>query len=290
MMNRQDVKTIIILLIIFATIFAIVYLFTAEDRNIKKTSEYVSFVALEDESLFLSVSEGINYFFEAINSNDNVKALNLLDDDYIRKNEISSENILNKFQNYNGTSFKASTIDVISRNNNYAFLIEGYVINNVFEESANIKEKSYFILNYDIVSSDYLIEQISQKKYNKYKKDKKILPVENINKGNNLILKSYNEESLSLYYFNDVISNIYDNPDYIYERLGETTKNNYFNTYDKFIDYIKKNSTFENVYLKKYNKINNLYKLIDNKNNEYNITVSHGLNYSINIKINESEN
>ncbi len=286
-MIKENKITIIILLIVFSIIGIVVYFINRNQLELdekNKTTEYHELVLLSDESLFFSISENINNLCKMISNGFRDNVYDILDKDYTFENNISIDNVLSYFTDYQNTSFQASEIYVISNKNNYIFLVQGYLKNDVMDQVNYIKDTKNYVLYYNIDESSYAIYPIDKGKYEKLivSNDFKFKTISH-NDNNNFNITNYDESIIAAIYYNDIISNIYSNPSYIYDKIGTRTKNKYFNTLEEFIDYTSKNDLITSGMLEKYNKVSNTYNLVDSNNTLYTVNVIHGLNYSVEI-------
>ncbi len=290
---KENKITIIVLLIILAIIVAIFYFFNQQETERVQSTEYLEIEALEDSSTFFSISENINKICEYVNNNNPTQLENIIDKDYLEQNNLTSSNIINYFQeDYQNNTFKSHDTYVISNKNLYKYYVHGYLYINMFDEPSTITKEKYFILNFDINNLSYSIEPITKETYQEALKAtkftfKEITPNED-NKFTQLNLSSYN---LAVLYFNDFIQKVISNTEEAYQILDETTIEEYFPEYEDFKEYIDNHQ--EEIYstrVEKYSKNNNSYRYIDNYGINYIINVSHGLNYSVKISLEEENN
>ena len=290
---KENKITIIVLLIILAIIIAIFYLFNKQETERVQSTEYLEIEKLDDSSTFFSISENINKICEYVNNNKPTKLINIIDKDYLNKNSLTSSNIISHFQDeYQNTTFKSYDTYVISNKNLYKYYVHGYLYVNMFDEPSTITEEKYFILNYNINNLSYSIEPIDKEIYNKALETKEInfkeITSNNDNRFTQLNLSSYN---LAVLYFNDFIQTIINNPEQAYDKLNATTIDNYFPEYNDFQEYINNNKEkIYNAKVEKYSKGGNSYRYIDNNGINYIINVIHGLNYSVQISLDEENN
>lgn len=115
-MNKRDVKTIVVLLIIFSLIAIIILIYQKNYVDVEGNTEFNSLTLLKDENNFLSVSNNVNKICEySTNNSNNLKY-------------ISDVN----YNEYKNTTFKADKIYVISRLNLYKYYISGNLYENIF--------------------------------------------------------------------------------------------------------------------------------------------------------------
>ena len=162
----------------------------------------------------------------------------------------------------------------------------------MFDEPSTITEEKYFVLNYDLNSLTYSIEPINKNTYKEALESSqfqfKEISTNDDNKFTQLNLSSYN---LAVLYFNDFIQTTINDPEEAYKKLDTSTIDDYFPEYNNFYEYV--NSNIETIYstkVEKYSKSGNSYRYIDNNGINYVINVSHGLNYSVQISLDEENN
>ena len=89
------------------------------------------------------------------------------------------------------------------------------------------------------------IENITENTFDNIKNAKKYTTY-NVISGGDFKYQFLNEKSLNEMYFNNIKNNMFANPDYIYEILGENTKNTYFKNLQELKNYINNNITDNN--------------------------------------------
>ena len=108
-MKKRDIVTLIVLGIIFIFIFVIIMINNSNEEEKKEKTEFNNLSLLENESIFLTVSNSINKICEYSN---NKLALN-----YILKENDNND--------YSNMSFKAEEIYVVSNLELYKYYVEG---------------------------------------------------------------------------------------------------------------------------------------------------------------------
>ena len=291
-MFKENKTTIIILILLFLGIGFLVYYFGMRDLNNKnkiKETEYNELVYIKDESLFFSISNNINKICEYVDNNKALSLYNLLDDEYVRNNIIDGSNVLNYFSDYKNTTFRAIEISAISNRNKYIFIVQGQLLNNMYDAKAFIKDNKSFIVYYDIDTNVFKVNPISYDEYLDYlKRDRFDFKDIVENSDNRFNMSSYDNDTLAMIYFNFIKNNFNDNASYIYDNIDSDTKNIYFNTLEKFVDFVIENNYFNNNYLVKYYKSDNVYTLVDNKNYKYIFEIDHGLKFLLKIDLEEA--
>lgn len=291
-MNKTNFLILIVLFIIFGIIGLLIVLFSSNEKNDINSTQYSYLSAVNDESIFFSVSSNINKLYEYIQLDDLSSAYNLLDKSYIETNNISYQNLLEKLNlEYGSVSFSARQMYVISNKNQYKYLVKGYIKKDTMDVATEIINTSYCILNYDVENGGFSIELITESKYLELIKNRKInFDDFFVNINNQFEYVNISESSLASLYFNDFMNDLFANPTYAYECLSTETKENYFNTYDEFLTEINNNlEYYSSIRYTGYNISNNEYKYIDNYNNEYVFTVNNVMNYTVDIKFKDSQ-
>lgn len=267
-MNKRDVKTIVVLLIIFSLIAIIILIYQKNYVDVEGNTEFNSLTLLKDENNFLSVSNNVNKICEySTNNSNNLKY-------------ISDVN----YNEYKNTTFKADKIYVISRLNLYKYYISGNLYENIYDMPNKLLKEKYFILNYDMDTSAFFVEEIDKETYNN---------AENINHEFKSIEKnSYNkfeyttlsDKSRAVLYFNDFLDKLYTNINEAYLLIDDNTKTNNFDTLEKFKDFVNK---YSNITMKEFSVNGSKIGIKDNYNNEYIINITYVLKYNVTINIKE---
>lgn len=265
-MNKRDIVTLSILAGIFVFILLIVLLNWNKEEDIKNKTEFNELVILNDESVFLSVSNSINKICEYSNNNTSL--------DFILKNEEYNKN------KYKNTSFKANEIYVVSKLELYKYYVKGSFYKEVMDQPPTYIEDGYFILNYDMENTSYNIEIINEEKYNNAKDEKYIFEKVNSNNYNRFEYSNLSNKSRALLYFNDFLNKLNYNIEEAYNLLSSDTKNNRFTTIDEFRNFISEN---KNITMKEYSINNNEIGIKDNYNNEYIFRITYAFKYIVTI-------
>lgn len=265
-MKKRDVVTLIVILAIFLIIFAII-MFNGSWRSKEDAkSEYEEFSLLTDESSFLSVVKNINKICDL--ANNDVFGLNFIMKDEITANE------------YKNMSFTADTIYVVSKANLYKFYVKGTFQVEIMDEIPEYVKDGYFILNYDMGSSSYNIEIIDKERFLNASSEEYIFESIESNDYNTFDYTSLNQKSRALMYFNDFVKKMYYEGENAYDLLSVDTKEEYFNTYADFQDFIV---NYGNGSMVEFSSKDNKVGIIDNYGNEYVFEISYILNYTVTI-------
>jgi len=269
-MNKRDIITIAILVLIFEIIFVIALINKKDKDEINETSEFEKITLLTDEETFLSISNMINKI--SIYSSNNTQALS-----FVMKNDINIED-------YQNTSYKAEQIYVISKVNLYKYYVKGKLYEDIMDEDPKFLKEEYFILNYDMDNSSFNIEIIDDNRYENASSEDYIFETINKNDYNRFEYSSLSQKSRAIMYFNDFLNIMYSNPEEAYNLLSTGTKQTYFNNYDDFKNFILNH---DNISLVEYSVNDNQIGIKDNYNIEYIFDITYILKY--NVTINKTE-
>lgn len=267
-MKKRDIITIIILLVIFAFIFVIALVNKDNSKNDNEDSEFSKLTILKDENLFISIEKNINKIFEY--ATNKPQALT-----YIIKNNIDDNE-------YQGKTFKLIETYVISHDGSYKFFIKGNISQEIVNEKPKFIKEEYLILNYDINKSTYNIEIIDEQEYNNASKEEHIFENININEYNRFEYSSLSPKTRAIMYFNDFVNKMYSLPEEAYNLLSSETKNNNFNTYKEYKEFIKKQN---NILMSEYSVNKNEIGIKDKNGNEYIFEIHGILKYEVTINL-----
>lgn len=283
-MKKINFITILILLILLGIIAIVLFFLVKNNPNVENNSEYGEIALLDDSSLFFTVSLNINKICDYVNNDQSEELYSILDENYLKNNSLTTSNVIEKFyEKYNGTSFSAIEIYVVSNDKNYKFFVKGNLKVEIMDEPADIIAEDYFILNYDIEESIFSISPITKDLYLNYIKSKDF-------EFNNLTKNEYNkvdyvnitDENLAAMYFNDFISILFNDTESAYKKLSDSTKEMYFNTYEDFLKYLEDNLEYlENLKYVKYSVKNSIIHYIDNYDNKYSFIINKIMDYQV---------
>ena len=312
-MQKYIILVIVILLIIILSLLVTAYIMHDKKDEISKNE-------ISDNEIYNGVSEEYNesdltevvqsedeiYFSVQKNTNWNIynsiqtimKSLldkdltetfyNCLNEDYINNNQINEEyvnNLNGKNQNYEVTNFdiKNSYLQDTNDSKVIVFVDSNIIYNN--NSSKNLK----FAFETDYNFFD--IEPLDDANFDNIINNKVKYETHNIKESDyNLYWEtSISDEDICEKYFNDFITKLSANSNYVYNNLlSDKLKKNKFNNYDLFIQYMKNNiESLSNIYLynisTNYNsEENNRYIILeDNFQNKYTLKENSILDYEI---------
>ena len=265
---------------------------------------------VEDYRTFFSVEKMLNnYIKEAYNKNEEV-VYSLLDSQYIQENTITKANVLNKLIDYSKYNSEAIIRKMYEQTNEKNAI---YYIKCIFEKQEN---EFYFILCKDELNFTYSVKPINKETFEKETQNaNQELARKEIEKNdyNTAINVNPTEREIIITYFEHLLENALNYPEYLYDCLTEEYKNKSFATLQEFKDYIetkreifetygtgklKKYDEFETWddyldYLAKVKKLDidqyqireenegNRYIIVDNMGNYYTIYATTPFNYTL---------
>lgn len=285
-MSKSDKKSVIVVVVINIIIAIIALIITSVYKKDEVESEYQHLQLLSDANYFFSIESNLNKIPSYVIDNDSNSLYGILNKKYISNNDISIDNVLNKFNAYSYTSFDIVDAYVISRGNLYKFFVKVDIRNNVFEEDINIIGTKYLILNYNNKDVVFNIEFISNDKYEDFITGKIDISFDDVDASgyNKFDYKDIAESTLATYYLNNFVDLIYEDSILAYKRISTTTKEKYFITYDDFVSFVNTNNDmFNNIVISSYYFSGDNCYCIDNYGNEYEFIVNGVNDYIVSI-------
>lgn len=285
-MSKSNLKLVIGMIIFVIIIVILGVIFGNKEEEV--SSEYEDIQLLDDANYFFSVESNVNKISEYVLDNNSNSLYGILNKNYIENNNISLDNVLEKFSKYSYTSFDVDDIYVISNNFLYKFFIKADVRNDSYEGNVSIIETRYMILNYDNKNVVFDLEFISSEDYSNFIDGNDIIFNEvEVNEYNKFIYKDISESTLATYYLKYFIDLIYENTIEAYDSISDDTKEKYFSTYDEFISFVNQyNDMFNNIIISSYSFYGSNCYCVDNYGNEYKFSVLGVNNYNIDIMFN----
>ncbi len=281
MINKLK-KIIIILCFIIAIIVLILlcYLKMNEnyDSNITNNIDENSFDVEVDEEIMDTLTEDelfnakncIQLYVNYIADKNYDAVMSVLDENYIKENNISVDNIENKIKKYNDNNYfiiskaykKELTLDIVK------YYISGSIFDNKFSTSEQI-DCTVLMDNannvFSIVPED--LRNNSKFEFNEY------IKLDANNYYNKVVYKAYSNGDVISEYFNLYKDLAINNPNLAFQLLDSTYKEKRFNnSIDEYKKYLK-DIDVENIYLSKFSC--NIYK----NYNEYVGVDKNGLYY-----------
>lgn len=293
-MNKENtVKFIIagLLFLICCLVIIIVSIYKNEHQIEDNTERFPFDMQLVTEySSFFSVANTLNQYLYYNSTKNNIAIYNLLNEEYIEKNNITLDNIFTKIETYiNTPNIKVKKMYYEENDSNYLFYVIGDIILSEFDEIKVLKaDIKFFVL------MDYTNMTISIYPYN-YEEGE--IPIQN--KKPNISKNNYNEVQPSgvitdnyicNLYFSDYGNKLINNLEDSYELLEESFKNKNYADKEKFINFM--NSKIDDISMEiiscngSNKEKQRIYTIKDANNNTFTFIEDSIMNYKVifNIK------
>ena len=250
---------------------------------------------VNDISTYIVIDDEINKFLSNIPvgdmaEHDNIEAYNLLDENYVKRNNITQENVLSKFNKYKEMeSYKIAEMYEEQYLENDEPITAFYYLNGIVRQNGK-KENVYSILKHSYSNNTYSIEFITVSEYKKLinNNDNKIGKISIAeNDYNKIETKKVSDYDMCLAHFNDYISEILNNPNEAYNLLSdEYKKANNLPNVESYKQYIQSKNITTGVIMKcsvQNYEYNTLYTCQDDKGNTYNFYEEYPMEYTIDV-------
>lgn len=278
-MSKDNIKTSIILVIIFGLCIGLIFII-----QIEKNSDKLKKVDMPN--MYFMVINYVNSYINALSSKDNDMVYNMLYDDYKNRNDFY---LFDNIKTYDAIpSVDVTNIEYLEKQNNYIFYVEATIYNYTMNKKEVVDDEFAIIIIMDNTNKTFAIYPTERAKYQKdLNKIKKI----NINKNNNnelIPMEIVGKEKMCILYMTDFINKINNSDDYGYNLLNSNMIEKYSNlkTYKDTI--IKKKDKLSTVASKcavekanTDNENNKRYTVIDSNNNKFIFTESAVMNYKV---------
>ena len=165
-MNKTT-KTEIVIIILLITVFAISFIY-AKVTESRASEERIdtTVTAISDVNRFFTIDSAISKYFSFVTSKNSTSLLKILDEDYIKRNNITSSNIYNFVGNYD-SNIRASleeAYQVNSYNNIYKYYVKVALKLETLYDST-LQEYVYYIVTINENELTFGIEPISESIY-----------------------------------------------------------------------------------------------------------------------------
>lgn len=165
-MKKKDNYILLIIIIgILVSVLGLLYLNKTESNNDDK--EEIKYYLLNDYSRFFTINSCINKYVTSLQYNKYDNVLKLLDKDYVEKNNISSDNVVdfvdNLDGNYNYITKKVFYTELSEKVINY--YVKGYLVSDELDNISNDKIDKYYIVKFDLNNNLFSITPIDGNKY-----------------------------------------------------------------------------------------------------------------------------
>lgn len=189
---------------------------------------------LKFENLYFTIDNCINEYLNYMNNHNNI-IYKLLDEEYIKENSITEENVFNKIEEY-GDYYRTIKMYTITGDKYSTYYVYGktsskdvYLIVNTDDEN-----KAFSIFPIDKENFNEKIDEVIQTS-EKYEKT-----IQN-NTYNTLNYQYFSEQDIVEKYFQDYLNNMVYNIERAYEFLDDEYRQKRFNNIENFINYINLN-------------------------------------------------
>ena len=281
-MKKDDIKTLIVVIIVCAICLALVFILSR-----KKNTDTLK--PVEEYNTYFSVTNYMNSYISYLSNNDSEAIYSMLSSEYIYKNNINQNNVLDIVKTYNQDaiiSLKITSIDEIEiKNNKYIYYIKGKILKSTFTKEEVIDDNYNVLLFADYSNLTETVYPLDNDNYEKIINNTKDI---NISKNEYNKIKSsslINTETICVLYLSDYIYKLGNDIEEAYKILDNEMKNKY-QSINEFKTYIETNKNKITTKADNFTKNGKDYIVIDNNNNTYTFTEQSVMNYKVNIKFN----
>lgn len=290
---KSNIKLYLLLLILFLIIAIIIILFGREENLQNKEFNFNDDMKIVDDyNTFFFVNTNINNFISKIGNQNGEDVIKLLDNNYVKDNNITINNVLDKFSYYgNNMSFSSKHMYYREVDNNYIYYVSG----EIFVEQLDlieVKDDNFQILllvDYNNFTMS-VIPITSDDELSKYILNTKNIVIEK-NEFNAIIPGgSVSNMMICSLYLSNFLNMLYKNVDESYNLLSNDTKLEFSNidNYKTFInDNLSKLSYDIDKCIVDESNIRKYY-INDVNGNEYIFTEISIMNYNVDIILNDS--
>lgn len=287
-MNKisSDEKKAFIVVIILCAIITITLVLMSLKSNFEKMT------IVGEYNTFFSVVNEVNKYLSYSSSGDNDALYELLDERFIKDNDVNINNVLFKIKTYSeGVSVKAKKVSSLKIGNNNVYLLEGSIVSNYFDESNMIVDDNFKIIVLmdfnNVTASIYPILNDNYKKaINSINKIE--IPVNEYNSISSSSL--VNKEQVCVLYLSDFVNLLNRDLSSSYELLSDDMKKNIdYSTYDRYYNYLSSNKNLITTVADKCAvediKGKRVYTVVDMNNNIYKFTEESIMNYKVDFTL-----
>lgn len=278
-MSKDNIKTSIILVIIFGLCIGLIFII-----QIEKNSDKLKKVDMPN--MYFMVINYVNSYINALSNEDNDMVYDMLYDDYKNENDFY---LFDNIKTYDAIpSVDITNMEYLEKNDNYIFYVEANIYNYSMNEKEIIDDDFAIIVIIDNINKTFAIYPTERTKYKKeLDKIKKI----NISKNNSnelISIEIVGKEKMCVLYMTDFINKINNNNDYGYSLLSNDMLEKYSSLKIYKDTMTKKKDKLSTIASKcavekanTDNDNNKKYIVIDNNNNKYIFTEESVMNYKV---------
>lgn len=161
-MNKTEkIELFIVIILVIVFVFSFIYMKTTENKSEEQRID-TRVTALEDINRFFTIDSAVSKYFSYVVLKDSESLLKILDEDYIKRNNITSSNIYDFVGNYDNTirSELEEAYQVSSYNNVYKYYVKVVLKEETLYDSA-LQGYVYYIVTINENELTYAVEPIS---------------------------------------------------------------------------------------------------------------------------------
>lgn len=149
-MKKKDcyIVMIIISLMLISILGLLYFKDTDTDNSINKDIKYT---LLNDYSRFFTVDSCVYKYISYLSSGDKASVIKILDNNYVKSNEITESNLYQFINRLEGNyTYKSKKIYFVKNDDSHiTYYVDGYLLQEVIDESP-IKTEQYFVVKMDL--------------------------------------------------------------------------------------------------------------------------------------------
>lgn len=247
---KHSIIVISIMIVIILNLIIIIKLLEKENEQQIIDSEFEEAEKIKVEDVAIEIGtyryfyindvldKVFNYISQTEENVQNAKALiNILDKDYIQKNNITEENVFNVLNTFSGISSYFSK-EIYRREISHRQDINGcyYYIKGIIRKDAQ-EEYIYVLVKQDLKNVTYSISILTEDEFNLKPGENQEITIEP-NSYNKIYSKKITEYEKCLGLFNDYINAVENNPEKAYELLNIEYRQKRFGGLENYLEHI----------------------------------------------------
>lgn len=286
--SRDDIKTLIVVLIVCSVSTVIILLLTRKSNydNLSNVNEY---------NTYFSITSYANTYITTLADNKSTEYLSILDKEYITNNNINEDNAFDNTKEYpSGSSLNVTNMKSVRLKDSYLYYVKGRVYQNDIDGKTLVDDNFQTLIKLDFDNTAYSVYPVDDSNYKKIINSTKKIEVES-NDYNKLITpKLITKEQVCVLYLSDYIDKLYSDIDTSYDLLSDKMKElDYFSSLEKYKNYMIENQNKLTTVADKCleNKVdeNRIYSVIDKNGNKFNFTEESVMNYKVDIYLSKDK-
>lgn len=264
---------------------------TVNNTTSNESSNQISFGVVNDYQIYFNINSIINKYYMEITNGNYKQVLGMLDDYYIKSNNITGSNITNFITTgYQNITFYSKSMYMKSNKKLAYYFVDGEEqLYSFTEQKLTEKEHVTYLVTVDKVNDTFGIMPIATKTLADYARNYTISSKKEItaNAYNSYFIDSISDEIICSYYINYFKTMLYLNSEKAYNMLDSDYKNT-------FIDYEDFVNNLQSIYEKLNTKIMNyaikgdngkrIYSTISENSARIRMTENSILNFKISIE------